>query len=98
MSAKRKSPTMQDVANAVGVSKQTVSAVINNKPGITRGTRARVLAAIRDLRYRPDRIARSLATGRTQTIALIVSDISSPFIARMAVVAEDRAHALQGTG
>jgi DNA-binding LacI/PurR family transcriptional regulator len=84
---------MQDVANTVGVSKQTVSAVINNKPGITRGTRTRVLSAIRDLRYRPDRIARSLATGRTQTIALIVSDVSSPFIARMAVVAEDCAHA-----
>ena len=83
---------MQDVANAVGVSKQTVSAVINNKPGITRETRARVLAAIRELSYRPDRIARSLATGRTQTIALIVSDISSPFIAKMAIAAEDCAH------
>jgi DNA-binding LacI/PurR family transcriptional regulator len=54
---------MLDVANAVGVSKQTVSAVINDKPGITPGTRARVLAAIKQLDYRPDRVARSLATG-----------------------------------
>jgi LacI family transcriptional regulator len=93
MCAKRNSPTMLDVAHAVGVSKQTVSAVINDKPGITPETRARVLAAIKQMEYRPDRVARSLATGRTQTIALIVSDISSPFIAKMAVAAEDTAHA-----
>ena len=84
---------MQDVADAVGVSKQTVSAVINGKPGITTETRDRVLAACEKLGYHLDFVARSLATGRTRTIALIVSDTSSPFIGRLAVAAEDHAHA-----
>jgi LacI family transcriptional regulator len=92
MSTRRKSPTMRDVAEMVGVSKQTVSAVINNKPGITQETRDRVLAAIEELGYRPDSIARSLATGRTHTIAFIASDVSAPFIGRLAVAAEDYAY------
>ena len=92
MATRRKSPTMKDVAEMVGVSKQTVSAVINNKPGITRETRDRVLATIEELDYRPDSIARSLATGRTYTIAFIVSDVSAPFIGTLAVAAEDYAY------
>jgi len=80
---------MKDVAEMVGVSKQTVSAVINNKPGITKETRDRVLAAIEELDYHPDSIARSLATGRTNTIAFIASDVSAPFIGTLAVAAED---------
>lgn len=93
MSTRRNAPTMKDVAELVGVSKQTVSAVINNKPGITRETRDRVLAAVEELGYRPDSIARSLATGRTQTIAFIASDVSAPFIGTLVVAAEDYAHA-----
>jgi len=93
MATRRNSPTMRDVAEMVGVSKQTVSAVINNKPGITKETRDRVLAAIQELGYRPDSIARSLATGRTHTIAFIASDVSAPFIGALAVAAEDYAHA-----
>jgi len=83
---------MRDVAEMVGVSKQTVSAVINNKPGITKETRDRVLAAIETLGYRPDSIARSLATGRTHTIAFIAADMSAPFIGTLVVAAEDYAH------
>ncbi|NLF74059.1 MAG: LacI family transcriptional regulator, partial [Chloroflexi bacterium] len=44
--SRKKAPTMRNVAEKVGVSVQTVSAVINDKPGITEETRARVLAAI----------------------------------------------------
>ncbi len=83
---------MKDVAETVGVSKQTVSAVINNKPGITQETRDRVLAAIEELGYRPDSIARSLATGRTHTVAFIASDVSAPFIGTLVVAAEDYAY------
>lgn len=88
-------PTMQDVANLVGVSKQTISAVINNKPGITEETRARVRAAIEKLGYRIDHTARSLRTGRTHTIALLITDVSSPFLSKIALVAEDYAYAAQ---
>jgi LacI family transcriptional regulator len=48
---------MKDVAEIVGVSAQTVSAVINNKPGITDETRARVLEPIQQLGYRPYSVA-----------------------------------------
>jgi len=84
--------TMQDVADLVGVSRQTVSAVINGKPGITEPTRYRVLTAIDQLGYRPDLTARSLRTKRTHTIALMLTDVSSPVAGRMAVAAESLAY------
>lgn len=84
---------MQDVADLLNVSKQTVSAVINNKPGITPATRARVFAAIEQVNYRMDWTARSLRTGRTHTIALIVADVASPLMGAMASAAEKRLYA-----
>jgi LacI family transcriptional regulator len=89
----RKSPTMKDVAQLTGVSIQTVSAVVNNKPGITSETRARVLAAVEQLHYQPYSVARSLRTGQTRSIALVVSNIASVAIATMASAAEAQAHA-----
>jgi DNA-binding LacI/PurR family transcriptional regulator len=90
--AQRKPPTIKDVALKANVSVQTVSAVVNGKPGITEETSARVRAAIQELGYRPFGIARSLRTGQTRTIALIVSDIANPFFATIASTAEDYAH------
>jgi LacI family transcriptional regulator len=84
---------MQDVAERAGVSRQTVSVVVNGKPGITVETSERVWAAVDELGYRVDAVARSLRTGRTHTIALIVSDTSAPFIGKLAVAAEDFGHA-----
>jgi LacI family transcriptional regulator len=72
----------------VGVSIQTISAVINNKPGITEDTKARVVEVIQQLNYRPDFIARSLRTRKTKTIALLASDISTPVASKMASAAE----------
>jgi DNA-binding LacI/PurR family transcriptional regulator len=83
---------MQDVADAVHVSKQTVSAVINAKPGITEETRSRVLEAIQRLGYRMDLTARSLRTGRTRTVALIVTDVSNPVAGTMARASEELAY------
>ncbi len=88
-SRKQKRPTMRDVAESVGVSIQTISAVINNKPEITPQTRQRVMDAIHQLGYRPDRVARSLRTGQSHTLALIVSDIANPSFATIASTAED---------
>ncbi len=84
--------TIHDVAKAVDVSTQTVSAVINNKPGITIATQEKVRAAIAQLGYKPNLTARSLRTQRTQTIALMVSDISSPVAGNMAIAAENLAY------
>lgn len=83
---------MRDVAARVGVSVQTVSAVVNSKPGITTETRERVLAAIAELGYHPYSVARSLRTGSTRTLALLVSDIANPSFATMASAAEEYAH------
>ena len=93
MKRTRKSATMKDVAQLSGVSIQTVSAVINNKSEISEETRARVLAAVKELNYQPDLVARSLRTRQTKTIALVVSNIASVAIATMAKAAEAHAHA-----
>lgn len=93
MPAQRKAPTMKDVARIADVSLQTVSTVVNDKPGVTDETRQRVLDVVQKLGYRPYSIARSLRTRRTRTIALVISDIANPSFATMASVAEVQAHA-----
>jgi DNA-binding LacI/PurR family transcriptional regulator len=95
LARKRKQVTMQDVGSLVGVSAQTVSAVINGKPGITSETTARVLAAIEQLGYRPHYSARSLVTGRTNTLALFIFDVSMPVAGKIATATEKYAYAHQ---
>lgn len=68
-----------DVARLAGVSRATVSAVVNANKFVTASTRERVLQAIALLEYRPDAIARSLKISRTNTIGLILPSIESPF-------------------
>lgn len=65
---------MVDVARLAGVSHQTVSRVLNDHPNVSAKTRAGVLAAIRDLGYRPNAAARTLATGRTRALGVISLD------------------------
>lgn len=75
-------PTMYDVARLAGVSQPTVSRVLNQndtKVNISAETRQRVLDAVSKLGYHPNVIARSLRTRRTQTIALLIADISNGF-------------------
>ncbi len=62
---------MTDVAALAGVSHQTVSRVLNNHPNVRERTRVRVLAAIAELGYRPNRAAKALVTGRSQTIGVV---------------------------
>jgi LacI family transcriptional regulator len=89
---KTQRPTMKDVARLAGVSIQTVSVVVNDTATISPETRERIQAAIDELGYRPLAVARSLRTGSTRTIALVVSDITNPFFSRMASLVEDYAH------
>jgi DNA-binding LacI/PurR family transcriptional regulator len=65
---------MDDVARLAGVSKQTVSRVLNDNPAVRPETRETVLDAMRSLGYRPSRSARSLASGRTRMLGVISSD------------------------
>jgi DNA-binding LacI/PurR family transcriptional regulator len=63
--------TIRDVARAAGVSTQTVSRVINNRPDVSSLTRAHVKKVIKDLGYSPNIIARSLSRGRTNTLGVV---------------------------
>jgi LacI family transcriptional regulator len=71
--------TMRDVARLAGVSTSTVSAVINASVGVSPQRKARVMAAMSALDYEPDAIARSLKTGRSNAIGVIVPDITNTF-------------------
>ncbi|MEU3337567.1 LacI family DNA-binding transcriptional regulator [Streptomyces sp. NPDC006668] len=67
-------PVMDDVARLAGVSKQTVSRVLNDHPSVRPETREAVTAAMDTLGYRPSRSARSLASGRTRMLGVISFD------------------------
>lgn len=80
--------TLEDVARAAGVSRATVSRVINGAPTVDPALRGVVEEAIAAIRYVPNRAARSLVTRRTDSIALVVSEkerrpVADPFIGRM---------------
>jgi len=81
--------TISDVAKLAGVSAMTVSRVINNSGYTSRETRERVEAAIAELGYVPNALARQLRSKRTKTLALVVSDISNPFFTTIARGVED---------
>jgi LacI family transcriptional regulator len=70
---------IKDVARVAGVSTATVSHVINNTRAVSEETRERVMRAIESCDYYPNSHARSLASGRSHTLGLLVSDISNPF-------------------
>lgn len=66
--------TLDEVAKRAGVSRSTVSRVINNHPNVSAATRARVEAAIAKYSYRPHAVARSLATNRTHIVGMVVPE------------------------
>lgn len=83
--------TIEDVAKAAGVSRQTVSRAINDKDEISPETRDRVLAAVQQLGYRPNRLAQGMVTQRTSTVGLVVPDITNPFFPEVARGVQDKA-------
>ena len=86
--------TIADVAARAGVAASTVSRVLNNSPRVSESTRARVLAAIEVLDYRPSPLARGLSRGRSQTLGVVV-----PFFTHASAVERLRgvAAALEGS-
>ena len=88
-------PTLVDIARETNTSVSTVSrvlagGVIANR--ISKETRERVQLAATRLGYRPNLVARTLRTRRSNTIALLVSDIANPFYAQIASLIEQRLH------
>ncbi|HVZ81230.1 MAG TPA: LacI family DNA-binding transcriptional regulator [bacterium] len=87
-----KNITMQDIATRAGVTKATVSMVINNDKRITETTRQKVLAIVRELNYYPNESARKLAKGKTDTLAFVMPRFGSPFIASIMDAFERRTY------
>lgn len=78
--ADKKTYSIAEIAQICGVSKATVSRVINNvSQGVGPETREKVLRTVRELNYRPNALARSVATSKSGTIGLIIPDISNFF-------------------
>jgi LacI family transcriptional regulator len=84
--------TIVDVARAAGVSVQTVSAVINDKAGISEATRVRIRQIVKDLDFHPNQLASSLRSRRTHTIGILVPSITNPYWPEMVRGVEDLAH------
>ena len=78
------STRMKDIARDLGVSVITISKVLRNHPDVGDETRERVLARVKELDYRPNLAARSLVTGRTYLVGLVVPDLLHPFFAEIA--------------
>ncbi|MGW1272135.1 LacI family DNA-binding transcriptional regulator [Streptomyces sp. NPDC002491] len=84
--------TVADVARHAGVSTASVSRALSGADGVSAAVRERVTAAAQALGYRPNTVARSLRTTRTQTIGLIIPDVVNPFFSELAWAVEEAAH------
>jgi LacI family transcriptional regulator len=93
----RQAARLSDVARSAGVSVATVSRYLNNSLQLPKTTVARIRQAIDALGYQPNPHARSLSRGRSDTLGLLVPDITNPYFARLAAAVEREA-ARQGYG
>ena len=69
----RRRPTIADVARRAGVSAAAVSFAVNDRPGVSSGTRERILAAARELGWQPSASARALTEARTRAVGLVMA-------------------------
>lgn len=79
LNKKGKSVTIDDIARETGVSKSTISKVLNERQGVSQKTREKVLKTVKRLNYHPSMIARSLKSKRTKAVGLILPNIINPF-------------------
>ncbi|RPE00333.1 HTH-type transcriptional regulator GalS [Candidatus Pantoea deserta] len=87
--------TIRDVARLAGVSVATVSRVLNNSSAVTADTREAVLQAVESLGYRPNANAQALATQVSDTIGVVVMDVSDPFFGALVKAVDTVAQRLQ---
>lgn len=86
--------TTEDIARICGVSRGTVDRALNNRPGISPKTKEKVLKVAKELGYRPNMIACSLAKGHTMSIGVVVFDLNNEFFAQLLNSIEIRAREL----
>lgn len=83
-SSRKKQTTLSDIAEAVGVATMTVSRVVSGDGYVSEETREKVLKAIKELNYRRNGLARSLKRQFTETVGLVLGDISNPYSTELA--------------
>ncbi len=92
-----KKVSLADVAKSLGVSKTLVSLVLNDRgdeKGINKDTQQRVRDKVKELNYKPNQFARGLRVGKSNTIGLVVADISNSFYGKMCRSIEDQCTAM----
>src|SRR6266571_5628984 len=75
--------TIRDVARLAGVSSATASAVVNGKNRVSARMQRKVEEAMKALDYHPDHMARSLKTGRSKVVGMIIPDLTNPFFVEL---------------
>lgn len=83
--------TIEDVAKLAGLSRTTVSRVINDQPYVTEEKRQRILQAMKELGYVPNSSARRLRSQRTETIAVLLPRLTNPFFGNLIEAIEEKA-------
>ncbi|KHL17029.1 DNA-binding LacI/PurR family transcriptional regulator [Mumia flava] len=91
MTTRSRRPTIRDVAERAGVSKSLVSLALRDDAGVSDTTRARIKQAAADLGYRSNSLARALVQGRTGQVGVVVTDLTNPYHAEVALGVEDAA-------
>ena len=81
---KKRQATLSDIAESVGVTPMTVSRVINESGYVSDETREKVLQAVKDMNYRRNGLARNLKRQFTETVGLVLGDISNPYSTELA--------------
>lgn len=99
----KKKVTIRDIAKRLGLSAMTVSLALRDSARISEATKERVRAAMKELRYEPNQVARALATGASNLIGVIVPNSSDPYYAEVIRAIEDATsaasyHVLLGNG
>lgn len=93
VTSKKKPATLNDIATTVGVAPMTVSRVLNQNGYVSEETRSRVLSVVKEMNYRRNGLARSLKRQRTDTIGLVLGDISNPYSTELARAVREAATA-----
>ena len=83
--------TQKVIAEIAGVSVNTVSRALNNKPDVNAKTKHKILKIVKELGYTPNLVAKSLKAGKTKTVGVVVSDITNPFFNLVIHAIEDKA-------
>ncbi|MDX1342408.1 LacI family DNA-binding transcriptional regulator [Reinekea sp. G2M2-21] len=86
--------TIREVSKHANVSVATVSRVVNGNKWVSDSTREKVLAAMKELGYQPNSFAKALATNKSDTVGMVVSDLGGPFFGDMMRAAEDEVRKL----